>query len=163
MVTVAGMLALQWAYSYNWGTKERLYRGGIGEYLAEISRPRETLFLEPAGYIPYFSGLYTYDEVGLASPQVAQYRAADPQGWWTTFVKKVKPVWLIQRGHIASYTTYQGYKFSTEEREWFDANYSLVRSFTYKPEEYTSSPLLMKLLEMGAADDYYIYKLNPQE
>ncbi len=161
MIALVGMFALQWAYSYSWGMKERAYRGGIGEYLAKISEPGDTLFLEPAGYIPYYSGIYTHDEVGLVSPLILKYRADDPQGWWMDFVREVKPVWLVERGHITSYETYQGYEFSPEEREWFDANYTLVHSFEYNPEDYTSSPILTRLLELGTIDDYYIFKIIP--
>ena len=158
---IIGMLAAQWAYSYNWGMKEYAYRGGIGKYLASISELEQTMFLEPAGYIPYYSSLYTYDEVGLASPVVLQYREDDPQGWWMDFVMEIRPDWLVQRGHIALNRTYQDYEFTPEEQEWLNAHYSLVNSFTYQPETYTSSPLLLSLLDLGVADDYYIYRLNP--
>ena len=81
-LAVLGMALAQWTYSYNWGMKEYTYRGGIGRYLASISKPDDTLFLEPAGYIPFYSGLFTYDEVGLVFPQVVHYREVYQDSWW---------------------------------------------------------------------------------
>lgn len=157
MAVIAGVLA-QMAFSYAWGTREFAYRGGIGIWLKEHAKPNSRMLLEPAGYIPYFSGIYTYDEVGLVSPQVVTYREAYNLRWWPEFVMDYRPDWLVQRGHIAEFETYQGYVLNDEERDWFQENYRLETRFSFNPIDYTKSPFLKGLLTLGEADDYYIYK-----
>jgi hypothetical protein len=156
LVVVLGM-AGQWAYAYNWGTKEYAYRGSVGRYLAETAQPGDTLFLEPAGYIPYYSGLKTYDEVGLVSPLVVDYREAYKRRWWMEFVQDATPDWIVQRGHFRNYVTYQGYKLDDRERKWFLRNYELVKEFRYQVTDYASNPILVKLLSLGEADDYLVF------
>ena len=41
----------------------------------------DTLFLEPAGYIPFYAGIKTFDEVGLASPEILRFKERDPNDW----------------------------------------------------------------------------------
>ncbi len=156
MVILVGVLA-QLAFSYAWGTKEFAYRGGIGVWLHDRAKPDDQMLLEPAGYIPYFSELYTFDEVGLVSPQVVTYREAYDLRWWPEFVMDYRPDWLIQRGHITQFETYQGYVLNEEEQDWFQANYRLEARFSFVPRDYTDRPFLARLLELGEADDYYIY------
>lgn len=148
----------QLAFSYAWGMKEFTYRGGIGIWLKETADEHDRIFLEPAGYIPFYSGLYTYDEVGLVTPQVVTYRKAYGERWWPEFVMDFKPDWIIQRGQISDYQTYQGYTLRNDEIDWLDENYRLEARFTFKPEEFARSPLTTWLLTMGEADDYFIFR-----
>jgi len=154
---MAGLLA-QGMFSFAWGKKEYAYRGGIGVWLAEHARPEDRMLLEPAGYIPYYSGLYTYDEVGLVTPQVVTYRLAYGPRWWPEFVEDFKPQWLVQRGQIADFTTYQGYHLSAEEQDWFRLHYDLVARFAFDPASYTSNAVLERLLTLGEADNYYLFR-----
>ncbi len=147
----------QWAFSYSWGMKEFAYRGGIGVWLQQHAHSSDRVLLEPAGYIPYYSDLYTYDEVGLVSPQVVTYRQAYDLRWWPEFVMDFQPEWIIQRAHITRDTTYQGYRLSGEESEWFHQNYELVASFSFVPEDYADLTLLVRLLRLGQVDDYYVF------
>jgi len=157
LLMLAGIGA-QMVFSYVWGTKEFAYRGGIGVWLKEHAQAGDKMLLEPAGYIPYYSGLYTYDEVGLVSPQVVNYRLAYEERWWPEFVMDYRPDWLVQREHIKHDKTYQGYTLNGEELEWLRDNYRLVAWFSYQPEDYTSSHFLASLLSLAEADDYYIFK-----
>ena len=162
-ITVIALLAgvaAQWGFSYAWGMKEFAYRGGIGVWLNENSRPDERILLEPAGYIPYYSRLYTYDEVGLVSPQVVTYRQAYRSRWWMEFVSDFKPNWIIQRGHIEEFETYQGIALTDDEQDWFLEHYREVASFEFNPEDYTTTPLLIRLLSLGEADRYYVFHLK---
>ncbi len=157
LVLVAGVLA-QLAFSYAWGMKEFAYRGGIGVWLKENAKSKDRILLEPAGYIPFYSGLFTYDEVGLVSPQVVHYREVYKDRWWPEFVMDYQPKWIIQRGHITDYETYQGYTLSEEEKAWFQENYQLIAEFSFMPEDFTANPFSTRLLSLGEADDYYIFK-----
>jgi len=156
LALIAGAFA-QWVFSYSWGMKEFAYRGGIGVWMQQHARSSDRVLLEPAGYIPYYSDLYTYDEVGLVSPQVVTYRQAYDLRWWPEFVMDYQPEWIIQRGHIINDTTYQGYRLSSEEREWFHKHYHLEASFAFTPDDYAELPLFIRLLSLGQADDYYVF------
>src|SRR5207244_7957708 len=47
-------------------------RAQVGIWLREHGNPTDTVYLEPLGYIGYFSGMVMEDYPGLASPQVVQ-------------------------------------------------------------------------------------------
>ena len=69
-----------------------------------------------------------------------------------------QPQWIIQRAHILEDTTYQGYRLNAEESKWFHTHYTLAASFKFHPEDYTNSLVLLKLLELGTVDDYYVFQ-----
>jgi hypothetical protein len=48
-------------------------------------------FIEPAGYVPYFSGLKTIDEVGLVDKQIQEEIKKDKANYWINTVKKENP------------------------------------------------------------------------
>lgn len=60
----------------NIGFQENVYRSNVGQYIYDISEDKknDTLFLEPAGYIPYYAKIKTIDTVGLTSPTIRKYR-----------------------------------------------------------------------------------------
>jgi len=71
-------------------------RRAIGEWLHAHAAPGDTVFLEPLGYIGYFSGLKTYDWPGLSSREVVE--AARLVGRdWTYLVAYLQPTWLVMR------------------------------------------------------------------
>jgi hypothetical protein len=53
---------------------EMPHRAQIGLWLKEHSKPGDSVYMEPLGYIGYFSGLRAMDAVGLVSPGVVQLR-----------------------------------------------------------------------------------------
>jgi hypothetical protein len=68
----------------------------IGLWLREhASSPKDSVFLEPLGYIGFFSQLKMYDWPGLCSPEVvaARRRASS----WSTVIDDLKPDWLVLR------------------------------------------------------------------
>ncbi len=69
------------------------HRRQIGLWLREQSAGRRaSVYLEPLGYIGYFSGLKMFDYPGLSSPEVvAARRAGRP------IVRSLQPDWLIFR------------------------------------------------------------------
>lgn len=71
-------------------------RRRIGEWLAQRAARDDRVFLEPLGYIGYFSGLKTYDWPGLSSPEVvATHRRVGPS--WADIVAELRPNWLVLR------------------------------------------------------------------
>lgn len=71
-------------------------RRDIGLWLKQHAAPGDTVFLEPLGYIGYFSQLKTYDFPGLSSPEVV---AAVRQGArrYADIIARLKPDWVVLR------------------------------------------------------------------
>ncbi|HWA26785.1 MAG TPA: hypothetical protein VG734_14095 [Lacunisphaera sp.] len=104
MVAVAAGLALAAAWQLR--CQQRIIEEGqrrvIGEWLkAHAASPRDTVFLEPLGYIGFYSGLKMYDYPGLSSPEVvAARRRAGTQGYplsWAELIMDLQPDWLVLR------------------------------------------------------------------
>jgi hypothetical protein len=167
LLPVLGILALATSYqvalSYSKGTQEYRYRASVGKYLRSVAVPSDKLFLEPAGYIPFYAGCFTIDEVGLTSPIILSYRTRSPDHWWIEAVKTEQPEFLVQRDHILEGVTSQGYEFTSDERRWFDHHYTRIKSFHYEPSDYTQQRLLLKILRHGDHANYHVYRLNKSE
>jgi len=161
----AAALGILWAgqclMAWSRGTYEQRHRGGVGRYIRDHSRAGDTLFLEPAGYIPFYARRYTYDEIGLGTPEVTAYRRRYPQDWWIRFVQHKRPDLLLQRKHMLQHRTLEGYQLTPPEIDWFKANYDLVKEFHYRPEDYYRHRLLLGVLRLGSAHSYYLYKRKP--
>jgi hypothetical protein len=69
----------------------------IGEWLREHAEPGDTVFMEPLGYIGFFSGLKTYDWPGMSSREVpAASRLVGSH--WASLILHLEPNWLVLRG-----------------------------------------------------------------
>jgi hypothetical protein len=152
------LLAGQWCYAIAWSTQERLYRGGIGEEIRRISDPHDTLLLEPAGYVPYFAERWTWDEVGVASPVITEYRRLYGSRWWIRFVQDKSPTFLLEREPMREFVTYDAYRLTRDEREWFERNYAMVREFRYDARSLRHSPLLGRISSLSEAATYLLYQ-----
>jgi hypothetical protein len=152
-----GLVFMQWTKALAASTQDYHYRGDIGRYLATISHGHGTLFLEPAGLIPYFSGLRTDDEIGLVSPRVTEYTQRDPNAWWFDYVAAEHPDYIVERQSFDQYRTIEGYTLTPDQQRWFDAHYVLLRRVHYVPAAYHPSPFLQRILAMGPLEDYLIY------
>ena len=154
------LLAGQWVMAWSRGTYEQLHRGGVGRYIRAHSPDTDTIFLEPAGYIPFYAQRYTYDEIGLGTPEVTAYRRRHGQGWWIRFVQDKRPDLLVQRRHMLEHRTLEGYPLSRQEIDWFKSNYELIKEFHYRPEDYYRHPLLLRILRLGSTHSYFLYRLK---
>jgi hypothetical protein len=152
------LVAGQWLFAASWGTQENLYRGGIGDAIRTLASPGDTLFLEPAGYVPFHAQLWTWDEVGITSPPVTAYRTKYGPRWWRRFVEDFAPTFLLERDHMLAYRTFDGYELSPDEQAWFASRYSLVRVFTYEPDRLRRPGLMRFAARLGSARDYYLYR-----
>jgi len=75
---------------------ERSNRMQIGLWLRANARsPQDSVFLEPLGYIGFFSQLKMYDWPGLCSPEVVAARRRS--GLWSKAIAELKPDWLVFR------------------------------------------------------------------
>lgn len=103
---LAANAALAAAAAYQLRVQQRVIETGhrrvLGEWLRDQARSeRETVFLEPLGYIGYFSGLKMLDYPGLASPEVvAARRRARSRSYpacWHELIRDLRPDWLVLR------------------------------------------------------------------
>lgn len=71
-------------------------RRRIGEWLKANSQPGDTVFMEPLGYIGYFSGLKTYDWPGLSTREIPEaVRLVGSE--WKDLILFLAPDWLVLR------------------------------------------------------------------
>lgn len=76
-------------------------RREIGEWLQQVSAKGDTVFLEPLGYIGYFSQLKTYDFPGLSAPEVvAAIRGGARR--YADVIAQLRPTWVVLRPHEAA-------------------------------------------------------------
>ena len=185
LVILAAFNGIQFAVSAKQGLQETGHRILIGKYIGANSKPGDTLFLEPAGYIPFYSGLRTDDEVGLVSRSVVDYRIKYGKSWWIHYVKERRPTFIVERPHFLKWQTYSfvrdgsdTYTLTPDEIAWFKSNYQLVREFKFTLDVYTKSsyarllkawfgidldalakgPMGALLSRFNNEDDYYVYR-----
>jgi hypothetical protein len=158
---VLALLAVgQWCLSVNKGVQS-FCGTHIGQTINQISASTDTLLLEPAGYIPFYARRYTWDEVGLGSPEVTEYQRRLGDAWWTPFIRDKKPRFIVQRQTFADESRlFGGYQLSAAERQWFDSEYERVQRFVYDPRDYYHSPLLLRICGLGADLNYDLYRLR---
>ena len=71
-------------------------RRKIGEWLAQNAAVGDRVFLEPLGYIGFYSRLKTYDWPGISSREVvAAHRKVGSE--WAALVEFLNPDWLVLR------------------------------------------------------------------
>ncbi|MHC5543809.1 hypothetical protein ACYOEI_36745, partial [Singulisphaera rosea] len=71
-------------------------RAKLGLWLKTQMREGETLYLEPVGYIGYFSGARIRDWPGLVAPQVSELAKRRNCDFYTV-VPPLKPDWIVLR------------------------------------------------------------------
>jgi hypothetical protein len=104
-------------------------RALVGVWLRENGQPTDTVYLEPLGYIGYFSGMHMTDYPGLVSPEVVRIRRGLPSDPYSIamarylVIPELKPDWVVLR-HI------ELHHFSTLPIfEQFQKDYKPVRQF----------------------------------
>ena len=147
----------------NYGYQESGFRASVGKFIAEESSHDDTLFLEPAGYIPFYAGLRTWDTVGLVSPEILEYRGKGNFDWWMEFVMDKTPTYIVERSpiHVSGYpdgTTRLG--FTEEDRSWFSNNYELLNKFRYSDFLYKTRGILTPIYKLGGHSNYFVYRFK---
>ena len=75
---------------------ENDHRTAIGRWLKAESKPRDRVYLEPLGYIGFFSGLKMLDYPGLSSPEVVAARRAG-HATHARVIAHLRPEWIVLR------------------------------------------------------------------
>ena len=157
---VVSLSFVQLLISFSTGTQEYYHRAQVGRYIKEHSLSTDTLFLEPAGYIPFYSCRNTYDERGLGSPTVTNYMIRHPDNWWIRFLKDYRPTFLVQRQSIPELQKAYGYRMEPEDTLWFQDNYALIQEFHYVPGKIFTQSILKYILSQHSHASYYLYKIK---
>ncbi len=97
---VAGQLAVLAAVAWQVAVQQAVVEDGnrvvIGRWLREHAAPGERVYLEPLGYIGFFSQLKMLDYPGLASPEVVAARRAGAKPH-AGLIAALRPEWLVLR------------------------------------------------------------------
>lgn len=143
-------------HSVTTGNGEHYHREKIGKYLDGIEADKsQWILLEPAGYIPYFSGLKVMDEVGLVDKRVLVEMIQSPENWYWELIRKYKPKYILPGDPI-----HLGGKNGRVDLLEFNRQYELKKYFKAEDVIYSSSnKYLQKLYRIKpSARDYYLYQ-----
>lgn len=143
------MLAFQAVHSIATGNGEWNYRRNIGIFLNQYEKDKnQWILLEPAGYIPYFSGLKTIDEVGLVDKQIQEEIKKDKANYWINTVKTRKPKYLLSYSNL----------FEGENAEYYQSHYKLLKEFRIKDHLKSDNKILEKIYILKpSGTDYDLY------
>lgn len=100
-------------------------RTKIGLWLNENKKEGDSVFLEPLGYIGYFSEAKMMDWPGLVSPEVVKAEKKKVYGRFEPILKQINPSWIVLRPN----------SFKTlAKSSWFNANYKAIVIFDVRDE-----------------------------
>jgi len=102
----------------------------LGIWLKEHAASDARVFLEPIGYVGWYSRLHIDDYIGLVSPTVISYREQFPgsNAWFMAYLKDKRPDYLVLRNwEVPRNELFHGHGdglFQNEgEKKWFESNY----------------------------------------
>lgn len=144
------MLVFQTVHSIATGNGEWNYRRSIGLFLNTYEKDKnQWIFLEPAGYIPYFSGLKTIDEVGLVDKGVQGEILKDKANFWINTVKGRKPKYLLTYDDL----------YQRKEAAYFRIHYKLIKEFRVKDHLKSTHRIIEKIYILKpSGSDYNLYE-----
>ena len=90
------LIASSWEMRVQQRLIEYQVRKDIGVWLHDHAGRKDTVFLEPLGYIGYYSGLKMYDVPGLSSPEVVAVMRSGHMRL-TEIITQLHPTWLVMR------------------------------------------------------------------
>lgn len=146
------MLGFQTIHSIATGNGEWNYRRQIGLFLNEYEKDKnQWILLEPAGFVPYFSGLKTIDEVGLVDKEVQTEIAKYDGKVWVNTIKKRQPKYLLSYNDL----------FTGEDALFYQQHYKLIKEYRIKDYLHSDNPILEKIYKMKpSGTDYNLYELK---
>ncbi|REC49982.1 hypothetical protein [Chryseobacterium pennipullorum] len=145
------MLAFQAVHSIATGNGEWNYRRTIGLFLNTYEKDKnQWILLEPAGYVPYFSGLKTIDEVGLVDKKIQEEIVKDKTHYWINTVKTRKPKYLLSYKNL--------YEGDHADSLYYQTHYKLLKEFRVKDHLQSDYKILEKIYHLKpSGTDYNLY------
>lgn len=125
LVQVALLASVAWQMRLQQAIIEDGHRTAIGRWLRANAAPGDRVYLEPLGYIGYFSGLKMLDWPGLASPEVVAARRAGHRPH-AGIIAALRPAWLVLRPDQVD-------AIRTAAPEMLGVEYRLARAFDARP------------------------------
>ncbi len=127
---------------------ETNHRKEIGLWLNRNKQDNDTVFLEPLGYIGFFSEATMLDWPGLVSPRVVAAEKYKKSGQFSNLIQKLKPSWVVIRPYV---------QMQLAQKESFNKAYRLVKVFSALEElkPYKDLPGINYLYYDSV---FYIYK-----
>jgi len=123
----------------------------VGRWLRIHAQPGETVYLEPFGYIGYFSRAHIVDYPGLVAPQVVRLRKEQGLDFQTAF-EQLQPDWLVLR---------PGEVHRLAQSNFFRGHYTLAAEFDVRAKVEAQEFLPVKLHSLY--DSYFlIFKAKQQ-
>ena len=154
-----GLYFVQIIQSYTIGYMEERQRMTIA---ADINKDNvgigQSILLEPAGIIPFYTNLYTYDEVGLVNARINDEMLNDENYWWINSVNKFQPDYILtiakKPGAENSF-----YKMKPPDKALFEVDYQLVNTYPIA-KIHDNAPRLLKWIYQlrPIGKDYFLYK-----
>jgi hypothetical protein len=96
----------------------------IGLYLHDVVKPGQKIYLEPLGYIGYYSDRYIWDWPGLVAPEVVHLHK-DLRQDQISALAEIMPDWMVLRtGELQAASAYSQ----------IAKNYGVVRMFNVRPQ-----------------------------
>ena len=147
---IVPMLAFQTVHSIATGNGEWNYRRSIGLFLNDYEKDKKQwIFLEPAGYVPYFSKLKTIDEVGLVDHGVQEEIKKDKPNYWINTVKNRQPKYLLSYKDL----------YQDENATYYKEHYKLLKEFRINNYLDSDNPILNKIYHLKpSGTDYNLYE-----
>ena len=144
------MAAFQTIHSIATGNGEWNYRRSIGLFLKDYEKDKnQYILLEPAGYIPYFSGLKAIDEVGLVDKEIQIEIKKDKANYWKNIVEKRKPKYLLTPKDL----------FEGKDGSFYQENYRLLKEFRIKNHLNSDNKIIEKIYRLKpSGTDYNLYE-----
>lgn len=158
---VFGLYCFQLLQSYTIGYMEERQRMQIAADInADQVSLENSILLEPAGIIPFYTNLYTYDEVGLVNKRINTEMLKDEKYWWINSIKSFRPDYILT---IAQKPTLENGFYSMKPADFkdFNKNYQLVQEYPIARIHNQAPQLLRWIYEIRPiGKDYYLYKKN---
>ncbi len=112
---------------------ETNHRKEIGLWLNKNKQDNDSVFLEPLGYIGYYSNAKMYDWPGLVSPEVVAAEKNKKTGQYANIILTLKPTWLVLRPNTIP---------PLNQTTWFKKQYKVAKIFNVveKLEPYKNLP-----------------------
>lgn len=146
--------AYQTVHSIATGHGEWNHARKIGLYLDSIEPNKSKyIFLEPAGYIPYFSKLKVIDYVGLVDKRLTDENIVKngKAVGFSNLINKAKPDYILEdfkpmfKGELADISIYD--------------DYELIKEFKIADVAKSDNPILDKIYKFKPSGrDFYLYK-----
>src|SRR5690606_32466917 len=158
-LVILGLYFFQLVQSYTIGYMEKHQRMQISADLnLKKTGLQNSILLEPAGIIPFYTNLYTYDEVGLVNKRMNDEMLKDENFWWINSVKKFQPTYILTIAKEAG-TSGGIYQMNAKDEAEFQENYTLIRKYPIAKIHQNAPEILRWIYKIRPiGKDYYLYE-----